>query len=172
MQTNLMGTTILEKKLSIFLMGLILMACTDTSIDGYTPRSQDEAGIIDILKQYQNSRNTFDLERYFACLYPTGKFAFMGSHILSKSSLEERLPRFWNRLKRDDATVYPIARESITGNYFRSWAFHDTSISINGDTATVTVVCRSSWICSQIHYLTLKKENAEWMISKTAWEHF
>jgi hypothetical protein len=96
----------------------------------------------------------------------------MGDLILSKSDLERELARFWKRLQLGDATVYPITRESITGDFFDLWSFKNIKLSMNGDTAKVTVTCKSSWICSQSHFISLVEENGNWTISETAWEHF
>ena len=71
-----------------------------------------------------------------------------------------------------DTSVYPITRESITGDFFDRWDFSNIKISINDDTARVTVMCTSSWICRQSHFISLEKVNDNWMISETAWEHF
>lgn len=158
--------------LSIFVLCTTVAACQDTSIDNYETKTLDEGMIIDVLKQYQNSRNIFDVNLYLDCLHPNGKYSFMGAHILQKYELERKLPRFWKRLQLKDATVYPIMRESITGDFFDIWKFYNIKLSLNDDTAKVTTICKSSWICKQSHFITLLKENGNWKISETAWKHF
>ncbi len=43
---------------------------------------------------------------------------------------------------------------------------------MNSHGAEVTVICNSSWICRQLHCISLVKEKGDWMISETAWRHF
>ena len=151
---------------------IALIACQNTSIDAYQPKTLDERGAIDVIKQYRNSRNAFDLDQYLACLHPDGKFSFMGDHILSKPDLEKKLPRFWERLHSEDAAIFPLMRESITGDFFDNWRFDDIGITINDSTAEVTVICNSSWVCKQLHIISMVKEDGDWRIFETSWRHF
>ena len=122
--------TRVSEKLPVFLViGILGMACSNISIDSYTPGDPNEKEIVLILKQYRNSRNAYDHKNFLSCLHPSGNFSFMGNYVLSKSSLEKKLPRFWNRLKREDATIYPIMRESITGDFSGTWAFYNRNRS-------------------------------------------
>ncbi len=102
----------------ILFSSIAMFACQNTSIDTYQPKSLEESRIIDVIKQYQNSRNAFNLDLYLACLHPDGKFSFIGSHILSKPDLEKKLPGLWEQLQSGDVTVFPFMRESITGDFF------------------------------------------------------
>lgn len=164
-----MRRTTLREIIAVIVLSVTAMGCRITSIDSYVPQTPDEGEIIGVLKQYRDAKNDYDIDRYLACLHPDGRFSFMGCHVLTKSSLEEQLPRFWHRLRKKDATLYPMVHETVTGDFFQDWFFYRPEISVDGNTAEASVMCRAWRVCSQRHDIFLVKENGRWMISETAW---
>lgn len=151
---------------------LIIASCTGPPLRDYVPKNDNESLIVHRIMIYQKARNDGNVSAYLACLHDSGSFSFIGDYKLSKSELAKRIDHFWKRLKAKELSVYPIARESITGDFFDRWQFVDPVIEVDGEKAWVETICKSSLICQQRHFISLCKIDDTWLISSTDWQHF
>lgn len=148
---------------------MLAFSCSNTSLKEYASENQQETEIVKILIQYQDAKNNFDLEKYLACLHNQGKYYFGGGQMVSKEELKKLLPNFWTRLQSGDRTFYPMSRESLNGNYFQSGEFINPQIVITQDTADVTVTfTKDGWRLK--HYISMVRENNQWLIKRLDWE--
>ncbi|MCP4344194.1 MAG: nuclear transport factor 2 family protein [Desulfobacterales bacterium] len=135
----------------------------------YVPENREQADIKSLLIQYRNAKNNFNLEQYLACLHDNGKYTYKSRRIVSKEQLKKELPVFWAGVKSGDQKFYPISRESLNGNYFRSGQFINPKIRVSKNTAEVTVTF-TKWTWRLKHYISMVKENGHWLINRLDWE--
>jgi len=154
--------------ITFFLFSLTL-SCSSPSLIEYVPKNQKEKSIIRILIQYEDAKNNYDLDRFFACLHERGLYNFAGGVMVSKEELRRLLPAFWFELKSNNPLIYPIGRESMSGNYIRTIRFFNPQIITNEDTANVTLTfIYLGW--RRRHYVSMLRENDQWLITKLDWE--
>ncbi|MDJ0913805.1 MAG: hypothetical protein QNI95_09565 [Desulfobacterales bacterium] len=155
--------------LAIFVALLFIGACSEISLQEYASKNQDEAAIISVLRQYQDARNNFELEKYLDCLHDRGFYHYASSVMVSKQDLHELLPRFWVQLQKGDRLFFPMCRENISGNYFVGFRIVNPQIVMHHDAADVTVTyLNKGW--RQRHYISMVKENGRWLINRLDWE--
>jgi hypothetical protein len=152
-----------------FCIVIVISACSSTPIEEYTPKSQEEANIVALLIQYQTARKNFDLQRYLDCLHDRGIYHHASRIMVSKKELSELLPGFWTQLKKGDRSFFPMCRENLSGNYFVRFRLTNPQIVINHNTADVTVIyINTGWRLK--HYISLIKDNNQWLINRLDWE--
>lgn len=145
------------------------IACSGPSLDEYLPNNQEEKKIISLLIQYQDAKINCNLEQYLACLHKKGLFHFGRGFMLSKKELKESLPPFWAGLKTGGREFYPTNREMITGNYILTGRFLNPRIVINQESAEVIVTfMKNGWRLE--HFISMIKENDQWLITQLDWE--
>jgi hypothetical protein len=143
-------------------------SCCDAPIEQYAPRSPDEKEILAVLIQYQDAKNRFDLERLVALLDNKGEFSFQCGMMVSKARLEAMLPGFWAALKSGDSAVIPLVHECINGDYYHTGRLNNPRIQVQDDTALATVLF-SKGVCRVLLYVTMRRANDGWLITRTEW---
>ena len=144
-------------------------SCSRSPLTEHVPKNPEEKKIIDLLIRYQDAKINCNLERFMACLHEQGLYQLAGGSLISKNELKGRLPLFWAGLQSGSPAIYPINREMITGDYFRTGRFYDSQIVINGDTAHATVTF-VKWGWHLDHYITMRREKDGWLILRLDWE--
>lgn len=148
---------------------IILCACSNTPIEDYLPKNQEEKDIVALLVQYQEARKHFHLEQYLGCLHEQGIYHHASRVMLSKKALAARLPGFWAELQKGNRLFFPMCRENLSGNYFVGFRLVNPTIYIDRNTATVTAIyVNTGWRIR--HYISLIKENNRWWINRLDWE--
>ena len=148
---------------------ILNMSCSGPSLEEYGPKTQEEQKIIFLLIQYQDAKINCDLDQYLSCLHEKGTFHFGRGFMLSKNELKESLPSFWAGLKSGSREYYPMTREMITGNYILTGRFFNPIIAINQDSADAIVTfIKYGWRLR--HFISMVKENDQWLISRLDWE--
>ena len=79
------GTTPFQ--LGFLCVFIIFSACSNTPIEDYLPKDQEEENIIALLVRYQEARKHFDLEQYLGCLHEQGSYHHASRVMLSKKAL-------------------------------------------------------------------------------------
>ncbi len=145
------------------------LSCSSPSLKEYVPRNQGEKKIVSLLIQYQDAKINCDLDRYLACLHEKGKYHFGRGSMVSKNDLKKSLPDFWSELKSGNPAFYPMNREMVTGNFIRTGRFINPKIVIHQDTAEVTMTfTKLGWRLR--HYISMRRENDQWLITRLDWE--
>ena len=88
-------------QLCFFCIFIILSACSNTPIEDYLPKDQEEKNIMALLVRYQEARKRFHLEQYLGCLHEQGSYHHASRVMLSKKALAEQLPGFWAELREE-----------------------------------------------------------------------
>ena len=147
------------------------LSCTDERpLADYTDRNEDEMAILAVLVHYQEAKNQFNLTQLLACLHEAGEYSYKGASMVSKEKLKASLPGFWKTLKSQDRCVlYPLSHEFVTGDFYLSGRLINPQISVNGDTAAVTVTFASGW-WRQKHYISMIRVDHRWQIIRLEWE--
>jgi len=145
------------------------ISCSGPSLEEYLPKNQEEKNIISLLIQYQGAKINCDLDQFLACLHEKGDFHFGIGFMLSKKELKESLPSFWAGLKSGSREFYPMNREMITGNYILTGRFFNPQIVINQESAEV-IMTFMKWGWRLRHYISMIKENDQWLITRLDWE--
>ena len=154
---------------TVIILHIFIVACSNTPLKDYEPKDPEEAAITALLIQYQDARTHFDLNRYLSCLHDQGVYHHASSIMVSKQELSDLLPEYWAQLKRGNRLFFPMCRENLSGNYFVDFDLVDPNITINQNTATVTVTyVNTGWRLK--HYISLVKEHGRWLISRLDWE--
>ena len=156
----------------IFLPLLIITLSISRSgplLEEYLPKNQEEKKIILLLIQYQDAKIYCDLDQFLACLYEKGNFHFGRGFMLSKKELKESLPSFWAGLQSGSPEFYPMNREMITGNYILTGRFFNPQIVINQESAEV-IMTFMKWGWRLRHYISMIKQNDQWLITRLDWE--
>ena len=150
-------------------LGFMICACANTSLEDYVPNNQAEADIVALLIRYQNARKNFDLESYLDCLHDQGVFHYASRIMVSKQQLSALLPEFWMQLQKGSRSFFPMCRENLSGNYFVSFRLANPKIIISQTTAEAVVTyVNTGWRLK--HYISLIKENNQWLIIRLDWE--
>ena len=152
----------------LIFLPLLIACCCDTPIALYEPRSPDEKEIVTVLAQYQDAKNRFDLERLLPLLHEKGEFTFQCGMMVSKERLKELLPGFWAELKSGNSAVIPLVHECINGDYYTSGRLNNPHILIHNDKAVATVLFTKG-VCRALLYVTLRRQEETWLISRTQW---
>ena len=147
---------------------LCLACCCDAPIEQYAPHSQDEQAILEVLMQYQDARNRFDLEGLLPLLHDKGEFTFQCGMMVSKDKLKEMLPGFWAKLKSGDSAVIPLVHECINGDYYHTGRLNNPQVEIHYDQARATVLFTKG-VCRVLLYATMLREDDRWLITRTEW---
>ncbi len=156
-------------QLCFFCVFIILSACSNTPIEDYLPKDQEEKNIMALLVRYQEARKHFHLEQYLGCLHEQGSDPHASRVMLSKKALAEQLPGFWAELQKGNRLFFPMCRENLSGNYFVGFHLVNPTIHIDHNTATVTATyVNTGWRIR--HYIYLIKENNRWLINRLDWE--
>ena len=145
------------------------LSCSGTPLTAYAPGNQDEKKIITLLLAYEDAKINCDLDRYLACLHEKGTFHFGRGYMVSKEQLRQYLPAFWAGLQSGSRIVYPMNREMITGNYVLTGRFYNPNIRIEHNTADVTMTFMK-WGWPLRHFVSLHKEDDQWLITRLDWE--
>ena len=148
---------------------IAICACSNTPMEDYVPKNNEEAKIVALLIQYRDARKTFDLERYLACLHDQGIYHHASRIMVSKKELSNLLPDFWAQLKRGNRLFFPMCRENLSGNYFVRFRLINPKITITQNSASVIVIyVNTGWRLK--HYISMIKENNRWLINRLDWE--
>ena len=147
----------------------IVISCSGPSLTEYVCNNKEEQKIISLLIKYEKAKVNCNLIQYLDCLHEKGTFQFGRGYMVSKKELEESLAEFWAGLQSGSPVVYPMNREMITGNYIISGRFYNPKIAIRLSTAEVTMTF-IKWGWRQGHFVSLIKENGQWLISKLDWQ--
>ncbi|MBC2735284.1 MAG: hypothetical protein HF981_13075 [Desulfobacteraceae bacterium] len=153
---------------SLMLFTCLITCSCGAPIEKYEPRSQDEKEIVSVLVEYQEAKNGFDLERLLYLLHEKGEFTFQCGMMVSKNRLKEMLPGFWAKLSSGDSAVIPIVHECINGDYYNTGKLHNLQIEIHRDKALATVLFAKG-VCRVPLYVTMRREDARWLITRTEW---
>ena len=162
----------IPKTTKIYVLHLILLltlSCSGSSLTEYVPKNQEEKKIILLLIQYQDAKISCDLDQFLACLHKKGKYHFGRGVMVSKKELKKSLPAFCSSLQSGNRAFYPMNREMITGNYIRTGRFFNPQIVINQETAEVTMTFMK-WGWRLRHYISMLRENGQWLINRLDWE--
>jgi hypothetical protein len=122
-----------------------------------------------VLIRYQDAKVSCDLNQYLACRHDKGAYHFGRGYKVSKEKLKKTLPAFWAVLQSGNRLAYPMNREMITGNYIITGRFYNPEITVAQDTADVTMTFMK-WGWRLRHYVSLRKENDQWLINRLDWE--
>ena len=164
---NTGGTTLFQ--LGFLCVFIIFFACSNTPIEDYLPKDQEEEKIMALLVRYQEARKHFHLEQYLGCLHEQGSYHHASRIMLSKKALAARLPDFWAELQKGNRLFFPMCRENLSGNYFVGFRLVNPTILIDHNTAAVTATyVNKGWRTR--HYIFLIKENNRWLINRLDWE--
>ena len=172
-----MGLSVKGMRVSGYMLRIIALlsatmavsACVNTDLADYRPATADEAGIVKRLIAYQSARNAFDVTAYMNCLHEQGQFHFASRVMLSKDQLRRRLPEFWQGLQKGERLFFPMCRENLSGNYFRSMRLSNPKIRINGKKAAITVTfVTAGWRLK--HYISMRQTERGWLIDGLDWE--
>ena len=161
------------RKETIIYMTLIILclnlSCSGPSLTEYQPKNEEEKEIISLLIQYQDAKINCSLNQFLSCLHEKGEYHFGRGFMVSKNELEESLPSFWAGLKSGSRVVYPMNREMITGNYIITGRFYNPQIEFKQDAAEV-IMTFMKWGWRLRHYISMIKENDQWLITRLDWE--
>ena len=145
------------------------ISCSGPSLEEYLPENPEEKKIVSLLIQYQDAKINCNLDQFLACLQENGTFHFGRGFMLSKNELKESLPSFWAGLKSGSREFYPMNREMITGNYILTGRFFNPKIVIYQESAEVILTfMKYGWRLR--HYISMIKENDQWLITRLDWE--
>lgn len=159
-----------KKIICLSLMILYLnLSCSGPSLTEYVPKNEEEKEIIYLLIQYQDAKINCDLDQFLACLHEKGNFHFGRGFMLSKMELKESLPPFWAGLRSGSREFYPMNREMITGNYILTGRFFNPQIVINQESAEA-IMTFMKWGWRLRHYISMIKQNDQWLITRLDWE--
>jgi hypothetical protein len=78
------------------------------------------------------------------------------------------LPGFWAELKTGNSAVIPLVHECINGDYFHTGRLNNPRIAIHGDEAQATVLFTKG-VCRILLYVTMRREDDRWLITRTEW---
>ena len=152
-----------------YLILLSTLSCYGPSLTEYVPLNEEEKKIMSLLIQYQDAKTNCNLEKFLACLHEKGKYQFGRGSMVSKIELKRLLPGFWSELQSGNPAFYPINREMMTGNYIRTGRFLKPQITINRDTAEITMTfTKLGWRLK--HYISMFREDDQWLINRLAWD--
>jgi hypothetical protein len=144
-------------------------ACVNMDLTDYRPANESEAAILTRLIAYQAARNAFDVTAYLSCLHDQGAYHFASRVMVSKDQLRQRLPEFWQELIKGERHFFPMCRENLSGNYFRTMRLTNPNIRIDGKKATITVTfVVAGWRLK--HYITMCQTQQGWLINGLDWE--
>ena len=156
-------------------IGLVLFALAvdgclpgDVQLTEYRPKSKLEGEIVDVLIEYQDAKNRFDLERLMSLLHEKGEFSFQCGLMVSKTRLRELLPGFWAGIKSGKSAAFPMVHECVNGDYYKSGTLSNPEIEVHKDTAEATVLFTKGF--SRVkQYFSMLREDNKWLITRTAW---
>ena len=159
-----------HKKAMIVLASLLLiLSCSNTPLEKYAPQSDEEARIFEVLVDYQQARQDFDLQGYLSCLHEHGRYNYASRVMVSKRELSVLLPEFWDGLRAGRRSFYPMCRENLSGNYFVGFHLTNPQMAITQNTAKVVVTyANAGWRLK--HYISLIKDHQRWWINRLDWE--
>ncbi len=152
---------------AVFVILLLTVSCSDIPLKEYECKNQEEKEILALLIEYEDARNTFDIDRYLATLHEQGTYHYACSVMVSKERLKNDLPEFWAKLRSGDLLA-PMNRENMTGNYFLTGRLHNPEITIEQDTARITLMY-SSWGFRLIRYIHARRDDGRWLINRLDW---
>ena len=161
---------VLFRPVLVLLSVFIVSSCSDVPINEYQPKNQKETEIVALLKKFLEAKNQYDLDKYLSTLHEEGMFQFRGGIMISKKDVARRLPGFWKELNEGVGSIRLITHEEVTGDNFTDGRFVDPRITITGDTSETTVKFLGSWWLREDLYLSLVKENGQWLIKRLEWE--
>ena len=151
--------------IAVFIIG----ACSNSPIEEYLPQNPDEKQILALLIKYQKARKNFDLAEYLSCLHEKGIYHHASRVMVTKKELSGLLPEFWNQLNKGDRSFFPMCRENLSGNYFIQFKLVNPQISIDQNKASIVVTyVNTGWRLK--HYISMIKENDQWLINRLDWE--
>ena len=157
------------RTLALLCVTIAVSACVNTDLAEYRPANETEAAILTRLITYQTARNAFDVTAYLNCLHDQGEYHFASRVMVSKHQLRQRLPEFWQELIKGERHFFPMCRENLSGNYFRTMRLTNPSIRINGKQADITVTfVAAGWRLK--HYITMRQTQQGWLINGLDWE--
>ena len=155
-------------------IGLLIISVSgmysNTRIDRYRSKSEDESQIIRLLIMFQKAKTEYHLEKYLFCLSEQGKFMYGGSIMVSKKGLKKLLPSLWSDLKSNRLNAIPSSREELNGN-FLAGTFYDPVIEVTKDKAKVIVTFVtpvSRWKTKL--FLNFQKYHGSWKITRFEWD--
>ncbi len=164
-----------EQFVTIFVVtGLLVISVfgmySNTRIDRYRSKSEDESQIIRLLIMFQKAKNEYNLENYLFCLGDQGEFMYGGSIMVSKKALEKLLPPFWSDLRDNPLNATPSSREELNGNFLVG-PFYDPVIEVPKDKAEAIITFMTPvtrWKTKL--FLNFQKNNASWKITYLEWD--
>ena len=130
---------------------LIFNSC-DTPINKYTSKNEDEKKILALLSDYQNSRNSNDIEKLKSTFHDDGVYISKDGIEWTKSKLQEQ-PEEWYKGQGSLEEMGDIQ-------------MYNPQIKISGDDAKVNTVAKYGKVYTEAHIFTLVKENDEWLIMR------
>ena len=78
---------------------LLLFSCSDSTLEGYKPKNQNEVDIITLLKKYKRAIDNDDKNQFLSCFHNDCKFYISTGGSIDKDGLSKKLSewlRKWN----------------------------------------------------------------------------
>ena len=144
----------MRRKLSIcfILTSFLIFNSCDTPINKYNAKSEDEKQIINLLNDYQLSRNGNNMDKLKSTFHDNGVYISKDGIEWTKNKLIEQ-PDEWYK---GQGSLEEMGNINL----------YNPQIKINENNARVNIMAKYGKVYTEAHIFTLIKENNKWLIMR------